>query len=349
MSHVLDRHATSIESSSLDQNHAVEQGVPAVNNGLRKSQCCYEVTARHIMKSIPSSNSIDSSRHSLHNGAVINGEENRAESTSRPPRQESSALFLAAEKEENLRLMKYRRNRGKSRQVSSATTEILPGKRPTTETTSEATRDCCRISSKFTEKAFVKDSWSAVAFADVRSTNLGAQDDLKVFSELLDAQVSALQRLDELTGAWCREEHRVKLLHASEIDQGIIPRLISRDREQTSTLIQVLFERCVAIILKLSQEAVRQTVKFPKRGDIMFEPIALLSNAQFLLALLKSSHRNREIAAINCNDEISDFLIFESFYHRLGEHRVAAIAGQLVKDAVSLAMHAQNQAYCGTK
>lgn len=272
------------------------------------------------------------------------------------PGLEKSALFLAAAREDSRRRERKSEGNAKLRTPVSVDvpreTQPQPDFHSTPETHTEPTHDQCKAKTA-PQSTFVKDPQSLVTFSDVRRTPSRVEDGLGAFAELLDAQVSTLQQVIELAAARGRIRDYETTPNGADKMADVVTELVSRDADVAIALLKALFERSAAIIIKLSykQDPCPAEISLDpihdetrRRYNILAGPIALLSHARLLVALLRCNYKNREFAALHCSGAIYDFLQHEYFYQALTEDRVAFAAGQLVREATSLAMHAQSQA-----
>lgn len=251
----------------------------------------------------------------------------------------TSALFQAAAAQENLRKQRSGSmlKAGGETQEKPSSNNAAAGKAATKVSQSQARHDSAWGQKQ--RSRFMYDPWSTVPFADAQVE----PDDSRYFADLLDAQVATLWQLDQLTAAWCREKNRVKTPHGDEITRDIVPKLISRDTGQASQLLEAIFERSIAITLKLSEfDSSTQRTERPLRHILDGSRITLLSHARFLAAMVRCSYENRQIAATNHMEDMENFLQQEEFYQILAKDQLTFIAGQSLMEATGLAMNARN-------
>lgn len=252
-----------------------------------------------------------------------------------------SALFQAAAAQESLRKnnAKHLRGGGREHKTPPSNDAAAPKSTPV------LAKSTTGVATSWAEKhstPFMYDPWSTVAFADAHSE----PDDLRHFAALLDAQVSLLWQLDQLTAAWCRERRRVKTPHGAEVFRDMVPKLISRDTGHASQLLEAIVERSIAITLELSQDyestLATEEKGHPPRQRLAERRVALLSHARFLAAMVRCSYENRQIAASNHTEDMENFLQQDDFYKILAKDRLTLIAGQSLMEATGLAMNGKN-------
>lgn len=173
---------------------------------------------------------------------------------------------------------------------------------------------------------FARQPRSTAAFADLPRREDGG--DASAFAALLDAQIWLLVQLDDLSAARCRDPdpYDIRPHHVAWL-------VAESDTGRAARVLRLLFDRLVALILKLQS---------PSYAD--GDEKALASTGRFLVSLLQSSAKVREIASVECRDHIMHFLQFEHVYASLPATRVARCGGRWARHATTLAMHAQNAA-----
>ena len=216
---------------------------------------------------------------------------------------------------------------------------------------------------------FVHDDGAATAFGDVptlRGDALLATDDALHFTRLLDAQVDVLVALDDVCDARKREGDAQVWLTGLNDDADSMPRPMEgrwvamalapgNDTVHGSRLLlSALFERCVALGLRLAKApdlTITSRNFFPDQSQAIAlygagdqSALALLNHSTLLLALLRAGHMARACAHEFCRDEVDDFLAKDEFYGPLDANRITRLAAANLKEAVRLARAADDSA-----
>lgn len=129
------------------------------------------------------------------------------------------------------------------------------------------------------------------------------------------------------------------------------------------TFLTALVDRCVALVMRISRlpdvperrvaqaaglapSDSRPRLEKIKRGpDDGLEPtLAFLAHATLLRNLLQANYELRELAAVECADEIEDFLGRPAFYAELGANRVTRLAASTLREAARLTTMAADTA-----
>ena len=185
---------------------------------------------------------------------------------------------------------------------------------------------------------FVHDDGAATAFGDVptlRGDALLATDDALHFTRLLDAQVDVLVALDDVCDARKREGDAQVWIAGLNDDADSMPRPMEgrwvamalapgNDTVHGSRLLlSALFERCVALGLRLAKApdlTITRKNFFPDQSQAIAlygagdqSALALLNHSTLLLALLRAGHMARACAHEFCRDEVDDFLAKDEF------------------------------------